>query len=193
VHGLQANRDRLSAPEFMAVLNAAQVLPPEDGNRLLAELLAALPGADPRTARPRLFLVGAVLDEPRILELIEELGARVVGDDLCSGSRPFEGQVGPAGDPVAALADYYLQRPPCPAKYQAGYDAGAALLVRVRRVQAEGVVFVLQKFCDPHAFERALVGPVLDRAGIPQLVLEIEQTASIEALRTRLQAFVEML
>ena len=32
-----------------------------------------------------------------------------------------------------------------------------------------------------------------DAAGVPHLLLEMEQTPSVEALRTRLQAFVEML
>jgi benzoyl-CoA reductase subunit C len=54
------------------------------------------------------------------------------------------------------------------------------------------VVFVIEKFCEPHAFDYALVLPALDRAGVPHLLLEMEQTPSLEALRTRLQAFVEM-
>jgi bcr-type benzoyl-CoA reductase subunit C len=196
VQALHGYRDRLTAPEFVAVLDAAQAMPPERLNLLLADLLAVLPAAPSRGARPdgpRLFLTGAVLDEPRVLELIEDLGARVVGDDLCSVSRAFHGQVGLDGDPIDALVDYFLLRPPCPAKYSAGYDPGRALLDQVRRVQATGVVFVLEKFCDPHAFDRALVVPALDRSGIPHLLLEIEQTVSVEALRTRLQAFVEMM
>jgi benzoyl-CoA reductase subunit C len=55
------------------------------------------------------------------------------------------------------------------------------------------VVFVLEKFCEPHAFDYALVAPALERAGIPHLLLEMEQTPSLEALRTRLQAFFEIL
>jgi benzoyl-CoA reductase subunit C len=52
---------------------------------------------------------------------------------------------------------------------------------------------VVEKFCEPHAFDYALVMPALDQAGLPYLMLEMEQTPSLEALRTRLQAFVEML
>jgi len=225
VEALQAIRDRLSAPHYFAVLDAAQVMPREAFNPLLAGLLAALEdtpssgggshacpdalwverrAATPWVSRerpalpknpngPRLFLVGAVLDEPRLLDLIEDLGANVAGDDLCSGSRHFHDQVCNEGDPIADLADYYLRRPPCPTKLQPAHDPGRYLLDRVRQVRAQGVVFVLEKFCEPHAFDYALVRSTLDRAGVPHLLLEMEQTPSLEALRTRLQAFVEML
>jgi benzoyl-CoA reductase subunit C len=193
VAALQGVRDRLDAAQFLVILDAAQTMPRETFNPLLAELLADLENASARPAGPRLFLVGAVLDEPRLLDLIDQVGARVAGDDLCSGSRHFHDQVGATGDPIAALADYYLRRPPCPTKLQPAHDPARYLLDQVRRVRAGGVVFTLEKFCEPHAFDYALILPALDAAGLPHLLLEMEQTPSLEALRTRLQAFVEML
>jgi benzoyl-CoA reductase subunit C len=189
----QGLRDRLSASGFYAVLDAAQVVPREMFNPLLVELSTGLKGAARRPDGPRLFLAGAVLDEPRLLELIDDLGARVAGDDLCSSSRLFFDQVGAEGDPVANLADYYLRRPPCPTKFHAAHDPARYLLEQVREVGAEGVAFVIEKFCEPHAFDYARVLPALDETDMPHLLLEMEQTPSLEALRTRLQAFVEML
>jgi benzoyl-CoA reductase/2-hydroxyglutaryl-CoA dehydratase subunit BcrC/BadD/HgdB len=86
-----------------------------------------------------------------------------------------------------------LRRPPCPTKLQPHHQPGQHLLEQVRETGSDGVVFVIEKFCEPHAFEYALIRPDLERAGLPHLVLEMEQTPSLEALRTRLQAFVEML
>jgi bzd-type benzoyl-CoA reductase N subunit len=199
VRALQDVRDRLGTRALYDILDAAQVMPREQFNPLLAELLAALEedsvhGHQSRGGSgSRLFLVGAVLDEPRLLDLIEEVGAQVVGDDLCSGSRHFYEQVGADGDPVANLADYYLRRPPCPTKLHPAHDPGAYLLEEVTKVGAEGIVFALEKFCEPHAFDYGRIRPVVDDAGVPHLLLEMEQTPSLEALRTRLQAFVEML
>jgi benzoyl-CoA reductase subunit C len=196
---LQTLRDRLHASNFFAVLDAAQTMPREMFNPLLSRLLADLQNAesndksDLQGARPGLFLVGAVLDEPRLLDLIEEVGGKVVGDDLCSGSRHFHDLVGIEGDPIGNLADYYLRRPPCPTKFHPDHDPGKYLLDLVQQTHANGVVFALEKFCEPHAFDYALVHPTLDLAGMPHLLLEMEQTPSLEALRTRLQAFVEIL
>jgi len=219
IMALQQQRGRLSAPDFFVILDAAQVMPREQFNPLLADLLATLeqvpadhagkvPASRAGNASPPvgpgLFLTGAVLDEPLVLEIIEELGARVVGDDLCSGSRHFRDMVdalspglsGREGDPIAALAAYFLGRPPCPAKLHPQHDPGPYLLDQVRTARADGVLFVLEKFCDPHAFERALTLPALDSAGVPHLLLDAPgagQSASLEGVRTRLQAFVEML
>jgi bzd-type benzoyl-CoA reductase N subunit len=192
VRSLQDQRDRLAVPGFYAILDAAQVMPREVFNPLLARLLEELDQEVPRGGGPALFLAGAVLDEPRLLGLIEDLGARVAGDDLCSGTRHFYGQVG-GGEPLAALADYYLARPPCPTKYHPDHEPGDHLVEQARQARADGVVFVVEKFCEPHAFDYALALPALERAGLPHLMLEMEQTPSLEALRTRLQAFVEML
>jgi benzoyl-CoA reductase subunit C len=165
-------------------------------NPLLSQVLSSLEMTRVSPSGPRLFLSGAVLDERRLLELIEDLGASVAGDDLCTGSRHFHGRIAPVGSqhryaPLEALADYYLERPPCPTKYHPAHDPAKHLLDQVDSAQAEGVVFTLEKFCEPHAFDYARVLPSLDAAGVPHLLLEMEQTPSLEGLRTRLQAFLE--
>ena len=193
VAGLHDRRGNLSAAAFYAILDAAQAMPREEFNPRLAKLLAGLSGAPAHPAGPRLFFTGAILDEPRLMDLVDELGARVAGDDLCSGLRHFWGTVGSGGNPLDALAGYYLRRPPCPTKLHPAHDPGRHLVDQAGQVGAGGVVFVLQKFCEPHAFDHALTLPALERAGLPYLVLEMEQMPSIEAIRTRLQAFLEML
>jgi benzoyl-CoA reductase subunit C len=199
VHALHAVRGQLSTTAFFAILDAAQIMPRERFNPLLAELLSELETQTQHTEHgptefgPRLFLVGAVLDEPRLLELVEELGARVTGDDLCSGSRHFVDKVGAQGQPIENLADYYLRRPPCPTKLHPDHDPGHWLLDQASQASADGIVFTLEKFCEPHAFDYALVRPRLEEASMPYLLLEMEQIPSLEAMRTRLQAFIEML
>ena len=193
VRELQTMRDRLSAPDFYAITDAAQAMPREVFGPLLSELLTELKDVPARPRGPRIFLSGSVLDEPRLLDLIEDVGARVAGDDLCSGSRHFYGQVGVEPDPITALADYYLSRPPCPTKLNPEHNPATFLLDQAGQVQADGVVFVIAKFCEPYAFDYALILPALDQAGMPHLLLEMEQTPSLEAIRTRLQAFVELL
>ncbi len=186
-------RSRLSAAHFFAVLDAAQVMPREQFNPALKTLLAELESQPSLGDGPRLYLTGAVLDEIRLLDLIDDVGARVVGDDLCSGSRHFFACPSTDGNPLEALADCYLQRPPCPTKLAPAHDAARTLMEQASRAGADGILFVLAKFCEPHAFEYARILPQLRQAGIPCQLLEMEHTPSLEALRTRLQAFVEML
>jgi bzd-type benzoyl-CoA reductase N subunit len=193
VQELQQVRTRLNAAQFFAILDAAQAMPRDEFNHLLGQVLAELESTPPCAAGARLVLTGAVLDEPRLLDLIDDAGAQVVGDDLCSGSRHFLDQVGSDKDPIAALAAYYLRRPPCPTKLHPAHDPGRHLLDQIQEAQADGVIFVIEKFCEPHAFDYALILPTLDQAGVPHLLVEMEHTPSLEALRTRLQAFIEIL
>jgi benzoyl-CoA reductase/2-hydroxyglutaryl-CoA dehydratase subunit BcrC/BadD/HgdB len=193
IRRLQSLRIALTVPAFYAVLDAAQAMPRDLFNPLLASLVDELKDMPVQPLGPSLFLAGAVLDEPRLLDLVEDLGARVTGDDLCSGSRHFRVTVGARGNPLAALADYYLARPPCPTKLHPEHDPARYLVERAREARADGVVFCLEKFCEPHAFDFAMISPILEEAGLPYLLLEMEQTPSLEALRTRLQAFVEIL
>jgi benzoyl-CoA reductase/2-hydroxyglutaryl-CoA dehydratase subunit BcrC/BadD/HgdB len=147
--------------------------------------------------RPRLYVTGNVCDHPPLLGLIEDCGAVVVGDDLCTGTRYFDGPAidAAAHDPVAAVADFYLGKPPCAVKcnYDVA-DRGETITAQAKELGADAVIFLVVKFCAPHNFEYPLVRDALKREGIPHLLLEYEWTDRPSGqLRTRLNAFVEML
>jgi len=187
-------RSRLTAPELFAATSAGFIMPVEEYNQLLGELIELL--AEEKRIPPKgpgLILVGAVLDDPAILTIVEELGARIVGDDLCTGSRYFAQLVRADGDPIAALADRYINRLPCPAKYNPEHERDEHLLQLVSDTQADGVVFTLPKFCDPHAFDYAMIREKLDAAAVPHLRLEMEHAPALGQWRTRLQAFLEII
>jgi benzoyl-CoA reductase/2-hydroxyglutaryl-CoA dehydratase subunit BcrC/BadD/HgdB len=163
----------------------------------------------PPSGRIPLVLSGATLDDPALLALIEELGGQVVGDDLCNGERYFDTLVPEVEDPGAraadpdpdtglpdpwgALAERYLRRPPCPCKHS-GLDVREKHLLSLATARgARGVIFVLKKFCDPHAWDYPPLAAALRTAGIPHLLLETEATTPVGVLRTRIEAFLEML
>ena len=57
-----------------------------------------------------------------------------------------------------------------------------------------GVVFLLLKFCDPHAFDYPYMRDMLEREKIPSLLLEIEdQSQAGGQVQTRLETFVQIL
>lgn len=115
-------------------------------------------------------------------------------DDFCTGSRYFEGTIDPEGHLLTAIGQRYFNRIICPAKHRDCFSRGDRLLKMVENTRAQGIIFVLLKFCDPHAFDFPYIKESLDRAGIPSLLLEIEdQQTSKEQLRTRLEAFIEIL
>jgi len=187
----------ISGSDLHAIINASMIM---DRDRLL-EILPVIvtdlekkkaPGDEP--AGKRLVMAGGICNHPDIYRIIEEAGGVVVGDDFCTGSRYFEGITELQDDPVAAIAERYMARPPCPAKHAGLFTRAGHLVDIVREKKAQGVVFFFLKFCDPHAFDYPYLKDALDREGVPSLLLEVEdQLPSEGQLQTRFETFIEML
>jgi len=198
---------RLPASARDAILRAAFVMPRETYNDMLAELLDALsPGGSLDVAegspqasgsghlgKVRLIVAGPELADPVLYGVIADTGGRVVGDLLDLGQRHFAGSVDETSDPLAALADHALALLPTPTKYHPGRRRDSALLELVRSRQAGGVIFARQKFCEPHGFDVVTLRAALDSAAVPHLLVELEQTPNVGQMRTRVEAFLEMM
>jgi bzd-type benzoyl-CoA reductase N subunit len=143
----------------------------------------------------RIFLEGGICNHPGIYKIIEEAGGKVVGDNLCTGFRYFNGLVDEENpDPIIAIADRYMERMICPAKHLGITDRAERLVEMVLEKRTQGVIFFFLKFCDPHAFDYPYLREALEKAGIPSLVVEVEDQLQAEGqLRTRLEAFIEMI
>ncbi|MEK6535478.1 MAG: 2-hydroxyacyl-CoA dehydratase family protein, partial [Thermodesulfobacteriota bacterium] len=198
IYDLKGERPEiLKGSDLYALVRAAMIMDRTRAASLLEEIAAELAqrgGEAAGPARKRIFLSGGVCNHPDIYTIIEEAGGAVVGDDLCTGSRYFSGLIDEKADPVTAIADRYLERVVCPAKHRGLTDRADHLVRLVREKQAQGVIFFLLKFCDPHAFDYPYLKEALDRAGVPSMLLEVEDRLPADGqLRTRFEAFVEMI
>jgi len=192
----QANPERLSVRQMLSVVLSSFLVRKEDHLAWLGDLIATIekmPDA-PATKRPRILVVGSVCQTGDYLGTIEDAGCFVADDDLCTGSRAFATVADAGTNPLDALARRYLARKPCPAKHAPGHDIGASLRTAVQQAQADGVVFLFTKFCDPWAFDYPYIHDTLEEAGVPSLLVEIEQhVPASEQYKTRVEAFAEML
>lgn len=147
-----------------------------------------LAGLRPREeeGRVRILVTGSMLEADGLLDLIEERGGEVVLD-VCSGPRAPE-EVPERGDPLDALADAYLRKPPC-ARVE-GRRRWSFLEGTI--AQVDGVISYTPKFCDPYLYEVSRLQEVCHSLSKPFLHLEGEYTAAVgENMRIRLQAFLE--
>ena len=142
------------------------------------------------------FLFGNMLPEVEAFALFESCGARIVGEDLCTGSRMFNRiEMKAGGDPFSNLARGLLARPRCGRSFnpQNPGQLGEEIAAMARAAQASSVIGHTVKFCDPYLTRMPLVRATLRKEGIPLLVLEGDLTLrSIGQQRTRIEAFVEM-
>jgi benzoyl-CoA reductase/2-hydroxyglutaryl-CoA dehydratase subunit BcrC/BadD/HgdB len=186
---------RIAGRDLLAVMRAAMVM----DRTVLADALDALLETLEKETGPvhpgkRLFLAGGVCEVPDVYEVIESAGATVVGDDLCTGARYAAGRVDADGEIWTALARRYLKRSVCPAKHAGLTRRAEDLAAAAREAEADGVIFLYLKFCDPHLFDYPYLKQHLEAAGLPCLMIELEGRRFSEGqLRTRCEAFVEML
>jgi bzd-type benzoyl-CoA reductase N subunit len=190
-----ANPAPLSGSEVLEIVLAGAIMPVDEFSDAVESLI-------PEILRPvgcgqdahRAFISGSELHDPEILRVIEEAGATIVGDDLCTGARSFFDLVEPDGNPIESLARRYISRTPCPSRLPAKRRL-EFILDGMRASRAQSLIFIIQKFCDPHLAEQPFLSEKLKEAGIPNMVVEVEHRLgpSREQIRTRVQGFLEML
>lgn len=193
VRGLYGRAAQFDPRELYALVRAAFQQPKETfGEEARCRMQEVSPSL-PCSSAPPLLLSGPALADPVLFEVIAEAGARVVGDLLDLGERYFAVDGAEAGDPLEALADRLLALVPTPTKYRSRRSRAEHLLSLREERGAPGVVFARQKFCDPHGFDYVHLVRALDEAGVPHLLVELEQASQAGQLRTRVEAFAEML
>jgi len=143
------------------------------------------------------LLFGNVLPDPAAYDLLASCGARVVDDDLCTGSKqllPFE--LDGSQPPLRQLAQQLLELRPCARAVdpsRPGQLAGR-VVAQARACGARGVIAHVMKFCDLYLVRLPAVQGALRAAGLPLLPIEGDCTLrSLGQHRTRIEAFVEML
>ncbi len=184
---------RLTGGEFHALMLAAGASPKKLFAGILDDLERALRGRAPaKKFRARVVIAGGQLDDPAYINAIEDQGALVVADRLCTGSVPALAPVPEGGDPFAALAAHYLSRTSCP-RMMEDHDARVRdIIALAREYRADGVIVQTVKFCDCWGVEITPLARALRDAGLPVLRLEREYHMGAEGqLRTRVQAFIE--
>jgi benzoyl-CoA reductase subunit C len=204
LYGLRkASPPQISGEELTKVLIAAMSLPVEESIEMLGEVVAEVKGRSVSAQNPdRIMVIGAQVDDIAFIKLIEDTGAWVVADDLCPGAREFLATVDVTADPVAGLAERYLRKIKCGRTYRemkGNYeeyleDRFGHMGRMIDDFRVDGVVLYIYKYCDPYGFEVPQIKSYIEAKGTPVLYLEDEYSMStIGRLRTRIQAFLELL
>lgn len=205
LYGLRkASPPLISGTEVARVLIAAMSIPVEESIKMLGDVIKEVRQRGGVSARKsaRIMVVGAQVDSVAFIELIENSGAWVVADDLCPGAREFFSDVTVTADPIEGIAERYLRKVKCGRTYRemkgnyAEYleDRFGHMSRMIKDFKVDGVVLYIYKYCDPFGFEVPQIKSYIESKGTPVLYLEDEYSMStIGRLRTRIQAFLELL
>lgn len=199
VGSIQALRKKQATPitghEMHRIMVSVNSVPAEAASKNLAEIYSMLEEREPaKKYRARLLVMGSHMDDPAYIGAMEEMGGLVVADTLCGGAIQFSDLVDENEKPMRALAERYLKKLSCPRMFEAFDDRYARVVAAAREFTADGIVLETMKFCDTWGVDAQIFADALRADGIEVLRLEREYTrGGIGQLRTRVQAFLEML
>ncbi|MBI4230205.1 MAG: 2-hydroxyacyl-CoA dehydratase [Planctomycetes bacterium] len=185
----------LSVHESAVLTGVGGVLPREEHNGILSFLL---PWIERRAARPqdkiRVVLVGGFCEQPPLdlLRVIAET-CYVVDDDLMVGLRWILEDVPTPGDPLANLAEAYLEKSGySPVQHDLRKPKEKMLLDSVRAANATAAIVAAAKMCEPGLEDQVAFSKALEEHGIPYFITEFEENmSSYEGMAIQLETFAE--
>ncbi len=146
----------------------------------------------------RIFLSGSIIPprDSKLINIIEQVGGRIVGDDLWSGLNPSL-NLNIKEPSIKGIADAYINRVPHAALPYLDLETDRRLKnlkQLIKDYKAQGVIYHTLRYCDPFTFKAGETKDVLKKEGIPLLEIHTEYAGSdIEAVKTRAEAFVELI
>jgi len=185
---------KVTGTESMYMTVSSMWVDKEEHSAEIKKVLAQLPDRDiDLDDNARLMFIGSENDDIPFIEMTESVGATVVQDDHCTGTRYFWNQVVPQEDRMLAIADRYIKRPACPAKDWEKRTRFDHILALAKEWDVQGAVIIQQKFCDPHETDMVPLRAFLTENDIPNLMLEFDATNPLGPFRIRVEAFLEMI
>ena len=165
------------------IMKSSMIMEKEEHTEALAAFLETVEVQE--AVHPRFLISGSVILNPQIFPVIESYGS-VAYDDLCTGSRYLT----PIEEPTMEGLIQRYHSLWCPCRYM-NQNRVEYLEKKCKEYEIDGIIFALQKFCEPHFFEVVHMKKELKERGIPSLLLEL-QDQPLEQVRTRIQAFSEI-
>jgi len=147
---------------------------------------------------PRVLLTGSpvILPTWKLPRLIEESGAVMVADEICTGAKVVWDPVyvvdWSMDEMILGLADRYLMNScACFTPNRARIER---LLQFVQQFNVGGVVYHVLMGCYIYSIEGRHIEKSLMEKGTPMLTIETDySTEDVEQIRTRIEAFLEMI
>ncbi|WP_027723215.1 double-cubane-cluster-containing anaerobic reductase [Maridesulfovibrio zosterae] len=147
---------------------------------------------------PRLMLAGCPMAVPnwKLPYIIESSGAVVVSEESCIGTRNTRDLVDESGETVEEMIDAICER------YMkidcACFTPNNERLDNIKKLAEEtkvdGVIHYSLMFCQPYTHETFKVEKTLAESEVPMLAIETDYSMEdVEQLKTRVEAFVEMI
>ncbi len=188
----------INGAETLKIVLASMTMPKEKHNILLQKFLESLQEKSKSYGGVRLHITGTVLYDVDVLNMVEECGAIVVSDDLCTGSRYFWSETRENGNPMEAIVQRYIYgKVTCMEltnQLACCIDERVEYINRmVKEFKAEGVLYLGEKGCEICTYAKPRIQQMLKELAVPFLYLDLDFPLAKAPYQTRIEAFIESL
>ena len=188
---------QIAAEDAYSLVAIGKLIPVEEHIDLLETVLPMIRARTNKAEdRTRVVFEGAFCEQPP-LDLIRMLGRAcyVVDDDFLIGLRWLVEDVRLEGDPLANLAEAYLEQSSySPVQHDDRKPKERMLLERITSSKADAVVLTAAKMCEPGLEEQVAYVQALEEAKIPYFLSEFEENmTSFSGLELQVETFSENL
>jgi benzoyl-CoA reductase/2-hydroxyglutaryl-CoA dehydratase subunit BcrC/BadD/HgdB len=178
------------------IFKSATFMRKEEHTELVNALIEALATETQADApkKIRVLTSGILADAPGLLEIFDENGLQIVCDDVAAESRQYRTDA-PAdgGNPLDCLASKFCEMDNCSVLYDVEKKRVTSIVEDAKAAQAQGVLVLMTKFCDPEEFDYPLIKRACEAAEIPCVLIEIDrQMVNYEQARTAIETFRDL-
>ncbi|MFX0136873.1 MAG: 2-hydroxyacyl-CoA dehydratase subunit D [Candidatus Hodarchaeota archaeon] len=197
----QEKRNSISLPisgsDAFEVYHAAMILDKLEFNELLSSLLKEIDLYPKIKHKKRILYSGSILAEQdkRFHEIVEGVGGIIVFEDTCTASRYASYLIDEKFDnPIDAIALFHFNKIQCPRMREPeGLSRLNYVLKAIEDYHIDGVIYHTLKFCDNYKYDYQIFKEELRKINIPILNVETEYGVELGQLKTRIEAFIELL
>jgi benzoyl-CoA reductase/2-hydroxyglutaryl-CoA dehydratase subunit BcrC/BadD/HgdB len=193
-HSRKAGQVPIKGSEFTDIMLAVTSVPVEVSIGMLEKVVEEIKDRKiGKESDVRLYLGSGYHEERALLDLMEESGAIIVGDNSCLGVMHFDLSTDEnAKDPLRAIAERYLKRISCPRMVDDYQERLDFMKAAIKEFNVDAVILDKLEFCTLWSGMMYLYKRELEKARIPHLRLSRElYSGATGQLKTRVQALVE--
>lgn len=193
INNKKIENDSLNHVELQNLNYKAMILGPD---LIIPELETILNNLEPNDAAggKKVITTGSLLTlgDP-FLDFLLELDIDVIINDCDLGISFYERGIEKINDdPLKDLTNYYLKDTTSARMYPNESTIPRAINF-YKKYQAKGIINHVLKFCDPFVAHKAIFKSEMQKNDIPVLEIERDYATNIGQLKTRIEAFFEMI
>lgn len=142
-------------------------------------------------SKKRVYLVGSFLSNLSIVDMIENCGMKIVGDNLPESGRLISTpDVNLSGDIILNVARSSLEKRLSPTQNNFK-NIIEKDIKEIESKNVNGVIFIIQKYCEPYDYLFSVYIKVLHEMNIPVLKLILADSEDNRKVQLQLEAFAD--